>query len=129
MTRWLKIDRVLAIHQRQIAEHGGDAGVRDIGLLESALARPQNIESYEPDADIARLAAAYAFGIVKNHPFVDGNKRTGYVVMETFIILNGHALSAMPADKYKTFIGLADGSLSESELEKWLRERLVKAAG
>ena len=79
-TRWVKIDRVLAIHRRQIAEHGGSDGVRDHGLLESALARPQNIETYEPDADIARLAAGYAFGIVKNHPFIDGNKRTGYVV-------------------------------------------------
>ncbi|HMT07392.1 MAG TPA: type II toxin-antitoxin system death-on-curing family toxin, partial [Pyrinomonadaceae bacterium] len=78
MTRWLLIDRVLAVHSRQIAEHGGDDDVRDIGLLESAMARPLNIEAYEPDADIARLAASYAFGIVKNHPFLDGNKRTGY---------------------------------------------------
>jgi len=121
MIRWLAIDRVVAIHQRQIAEHGGGDGVRDIGLLESALARAQNILAYVPDADIARLAAAYAFGIVKNHPFVDGNKRTGYVVMETFLIKNGFELKATPADKYLTFIRLAEGSLTEDEFAEWLR--------
>ena len=121
MIRWLAIDRVVAIHQRQIAEHGGGDGVRDIGLLESALARAQNILAYVPDADIARLAAAYAFGIVKNHPFVDGNRRTGYVVMETFLIKNGFELRATPADKYLTFIRLAEGSLTEDEFAEWLR--------
>ncbi|MBP7476713.1 MAG: type II toxin-antitoxin system death-on-curing family toxin [Pyrinomonadaceae bacterium] len=121
MIRWLLIDRVLAIHSRQIAEHGGDDGVRDVGLLESALARPQNVAAYEPAADIASLAAAYAFGIVKNHPFIDGNKRTGYVVMETFLIKNGYTLNATPADKYTTFLQLAEGSLSEEELASWLR--------
>lgn len=121
MIRWLAIDRVVAIHQRQIAEHGGGDGVRDIGLLESALARAQNILAYVPDADIARLAAAYAFGIVKNHPFVDGNKRTGYVVMETFLIKNGFELRATPADKYLTFIRLAEGSITEDEFAEWLR--------
>lgn len=122
--RWLKIDRVLAIHSRQIAEHGGEAGVRDRGLLESALARPQNIEAYEPDADIARLAASLAFGIVKNHPFIDGNKRTGYVVMETFLIRNGVELRADPVDKYITFLSLAEGRISEDDLAKWLRTRI-----
>ena len=125
MIRWLKADRVTAIHQRQISEHGGDAGVRDLGLLESALARPLNINAYDDCDDIARLAAAYAFGIVKNHPFIDGNKRTGYVVMETFLIKNGFTLNALPPDKYVTFIALADGSLSEDELAAWLRERIV----
>ena len=125
--RWLKIDRVVAIHKRQIAEHGGQDGVRDIGLLESALARPQNMQAYEPEADLARLAAAYAFGIVKNHPFLDGNKRTGYVVMETFLIRNGARLEAAVADKYVTFLSLAEGSISEEELAAWLRER-VRAA-
>ena len=121
MIRWLLIDRVLAIHSRQIAEHGGGDGVRDFGLLESALARPENVADYEPAADIASLAAAYAFGIVKNHPFIDGNKRTGYVVMETFLIKNGYTLNATPADKYTTFLQLAEGSLSEEELASWLR--------
>lgn len=121
MIRWLLIDRVLAIHSRQIAEHGGGDGVRDVGLLESALARPENVAAYESEADIACLAAAYAFGIVKNHPFIDGNKRTGYVVMETFLIKNGYILTASPADKYTTFLQLAEGSLSEEELAEWLR--------
>ncbi len=125
MTRWLAIDRVLAIHSRQIAEHGGDAGVRDLGLLESALARPLNIAAYEPGSDIARLAASYAFGIVKNHPFIDGNKRTGYVVMETFLIKNGFELHATPPDKYTTILSLAEGSLSEDELAAWIRERIL----
>ena len=124
--RWLKSDRVLAIHKRQIAEHGGQDGVRDIGLLESALARPINIHAYKPDADLAELAGAYAFGIIKNHPFIDGNKRTGYVVMETFILLNGKSLVATQRDKYLTIISLADGSLSENEFVAWLRERLSK---
>lgn len=125
MIKWLSIDRVLAIHQRQVAEHGGDAGVRDIGLLESALSRPQNIEAYEPGADIARFGAAYAFGIVKNHPFVDGNKRTGYVVMETFLVKNGFELNAAVTDKYLTFLRLAEGSLTEDALTAWLRDRIV----
>ncbi len=124
---WIHIDRVLTIHRRQIAEHGGEDGVRDIGLLESALARPQNIEAYEPDADIARLAAGYAFGIVKNHPFIDGNKRTGYVVTELFIVKTGYQLNATPTEKYLTFLSLAEGTLSEEELAGWLREKIVEA--
>ena len=123
--RWIQIDRVLAIHRRQIAEHGGRDGVRDHGLLESALARPKNIEAYEPDADIARLAAGYAFGIVKNHPFIDGNKRTGYVVTELFIMKNGYQLTATPTEKYLTFLSLAEGSVSEEDLADWLREKIV----
>ena len=125
MIRWLKIDRVTAIHQRQIAEHGGANGVRDIGLLESALARPLNIQADESAADIASLAAAYASGIVKKHPFLDGNKRTGYVVMETFLVLNGQKLTVSKEDKYCTFIAPADGSLSEGELADWIRRNLA----
>lgn len=125
MIEWIDKDVTLAYHNLQIAEHGGAEGVRDIGLLESALARPQNLHVYEPTADLASLAAAYAFGIVKNHPFVDGNKRTGYVVMESFIDLNGRALQADAVDKYLTFIALAEGGLSEDELAQWLRERIT----
>jgi death-on-curing protein len=126
MIQWISIDRVLAIHSRQISEHGGSDGLRDRGLLESALFRPQNIETYEPDSDIATLAAAYAFGIVKNPPFIDGNKRTGYVVMETFLIKKGFELNATPAEKYLTIISLAEGTLSEEELVDWQRERIIK---
>lgn len=123
--KWLRIDAVLAMHKRQLAEHGGGDGVRDIGLLESALARPQNIAVYEPDADIARLAAAYAFGIAKNHPFDDGNNRTALVACRTFLILNGYQLNATPSEKYLTFLSLAEGSISEEELAEWLREKIV----
>ncbi len=123
---WLKLDRVLAIHRRQIAEHGGSDGVRDMGLLESALARPQDLHAYEPDSDIPALAAAYAFGIVKNHPFIDGNKRTGYVAMEWFLIRNGYTLIAPPEEKYLTILALASGDLSEEELTEWLSERVSK---
>lgn len=119
--KWLRVDAVLAMHKRQIAEHGGGDGVRDIGLLESALARAQNILAYVPDADIARLAAAYGFGIAKNHPFVDGNKRTALVATRTYLLLNGYELRATPADKYLTFIRLAEGSLTEDEFAEWLR--------
>jgi death on curing protein len=122
--KWLRIDAVLAMHRRQIAEHGGGDGVRDIGLLESALARAQNIAAYEPEADSARLAAAYGFGIAKNHPFIDGNKRTALVATRTFLLLNGCELIATPAEKYTTFVRLAEGSLSEDELAAWLRYHL-----
>lgn len=125
--KWLRPDAVLAMHKRQLAEHGGGEGVRDIGLLESALARPQNIAVFEPDSDIARLAAAYAFGIAKNHPFVDGNKRTSLVACRTFLLLNGYQIDASSTDKYITFLSLAEGSLSEDELAQWLRERIVPA--
>ena len=123
--KWLRLDAVLAMHRRQIAEHGGGDGVRDLGLLESALARPQNVAAYEPEADIARLAAAYAFGIAKNHPFVDGNKRTALVAARTFLLLNGFDLKATPVEKYTTFLRLAEGSLSEDELAAWLREKTI----
>lgn len=126
--KWLHIDAVLAMHKRQLAEHGGDDGVRDIGLLESALGRPKNIAAYEPESDIARLAAAYAFGIVKNHPFIDGNKRTSLVACRTFLILNGFQLNATPQDKYLTFLSLAEGTLSEEELIEWIRERIESKA-
>ena len=124
--RWLNTREALAIHARQIAEHGGSDGVRDMGLLESALARPQNLHAYEADSDIPSLAAAYAFGIAKNHPFLDGNKRTAYVAMRTFLILNGIEFKASAEDKYLTFINLAAGDLSESELAEWIRHRLTK---
>jgi len=124
---WLRLDAVLAMHKRQIAEHGGDDGVRDMGLLESALARPQNVHAYEPEADLARLGAALAYGIAKNHPFVDGNKRTALVAMRTFLVLNGSELTVTPTEKYLTFLQLAEGSLSEEELVAWLREHTSPA--
>ena len=123
MMRLLTRDAVLAIHRRQIAEHGGEAGLRDLGLLESALSRPRNIIAYAEKADTAALAAAYAFGIAKNHPFLDGNKRTALVVMRTFLILNGTDIDASQQDKYQTILALADGRLTEPDLAEWIRKQ------
>ena len=123
--KWLLEETVYAIHQRQIAEHGGSDGVRDEGLLLSALARPQNLLAYSEDApDISALAASLAYGIAKNHPFIDGNKRTALVVMRTFLQLNGYNFNATQEEKYLTFLKLAEGNLSEEELVNWIREKI-----
>jgi death-on-curing protein len=95
---WISRDVVLAIHEMQLAEHGGPLGIRDRGLLESALARPQNVYHYRPGATLLEMAAAYAGGITQNHPFVDGNKRTGWVVCALFLELNGRAVVASQTD-------------------------------
>lgn len=121
---WVRDDVVRSIHQRQLAEHGGDPGIRDEGLLSSALARPLNLLAYaEQKPDLAALAAAYAFGITKNHPFVDGNKRTAFVVCRTFLKLNGCDLDAPPEDKYAVFLQLASSELTEEGLADWIRDR------
>ena len=123
--KWLLEETVYAIHKRQIAEHGGSDGARDEGLLLSALARPQNLPAYsEETPDIAQLAAALAYGIAKNHPFIDGNKRTTLVVSRTFLLLNGFNLNASQEEKYLTFLKLAEGNLSEEELAEWIRKNL-----
>lgn len=117
---WVLDESVLAIHNRQIAEHGGLSGVRDAGALASALGRPRNKFAYgEPD--IFDLAAAYGFGIATNHPFADGNKRTAYVVSVLFLTLNGYSVQASQNEKYLTFLDLAAGKLQESELAAWFR--------
>jgi death-on-curing protein len=120
------LDVAVAAHSEQLAEHGGAEGVRDERLLESAMARPRNLAAYgEPDA--AGLAAAYAYGIARNHPFVDGNKRTAAVVSETFLILNGYRLTANDAELVVAFLALAAGELSEAEIADWFRQRVEKA--
>lgn len=122
---WLFEETVTAIHHRQVAEHGGSDGLRDEGLLSSALARPQNLLAYgEPRPDLASLAAAYAYGIARNHPFVDGNKRTALVAARTFLILNGVDLDATQDEKVLTFLNLAEGVISEEELADWIRKRI-----
>jgi death on curing protein len=119
---WFTIDEVFAIHERQISRFGGSAGLRDQGMLESALARAQNLWSYgEPAPDIAALAAAYAFGVIMNHPFVDGNKRVGYVLARVFLLKNGWDIEASAEDKYLTFYAVAAGERSEEELAVWIR--------
>ena len=124
---WIATEVAQAAHAEQLAEHGGGEGVRDAGALESAMMRPRNLALYgEPD--LAALAAAYAFGIARNHPFVDGNKRTAAVVSETFLTLNGHALGASEAELVVAFLALAAGELSEEELTGWFREHLVEGS-
>jgi death-on-curing protein len=121
--RWIAPEVVLAIHDRQLSEHGGRQGVRDPGALDSALARPRNLAAYG-EADAAALAAAYAFGIVKNHAFVDGNKRTGWVVTRLFLADNGHRLRFDRADAVRMVESLAAGPVAEDTVAAWLRERL-----
>ena len=121
---WLDSRDATAVHDRQLAEHGGGAGLRDAGLLESALARPVNRWTYGDD-DPAALAAAYAFGVARNHPFVDGNKRTAWVLARLFLRLNGHVLAFAERDAVATVRALAAGELGEDELADWLRDHLV----
>jgi death on curing protein len=123
-TQWLSLPLVLAIHDEQLAEHGGADGVRDIGALESALARPQNLAAYDKAADIAALAASLAYGIARNHPFVDGNKRTSVAATETFLNLNGFDLAAEDAEILTVWLPLAAGLLSEGKLAAFIRGHL-----
>jgi len=126
---WVGKPLALAIHDRQLAEHGGSGGVRDESLLDSALARPQQLHAYgDPAPDLAALAASLAFGVARNHPFVDGNKRTAAVVCETFIVLNGAILHADNVELYPMYLGLAEGSLDEAEFAAWLRQHIRVAA-
>jgi|EP00825_Cyclidium_porcatum_P043451 death-on-curing protein len=117
---WIEESVVWAVHEAQLAEHGGLAGVRDTGLLASALALPVNLAAYG-DADAAALAAAYAFGIARNHPFIDGNKRTAFVCAELFLVLNGVGLLADDAACVSTMLALAGGEMPETEFAAWLR--------
>ena len=124
---WLSRVVVDAIHHDQLREHGGLPGIRDEHVLESALARPQQKWHYGEQPDVPMLAAAYAFGLVKNHPYRDGNKRIGFLAMITFLGMNGHDLQATDADVVTTFLALADGSISEESLATWIRQH--SAAG
>ena len=128
MRKWVWIDPsvILAAHDEQIAEHGGSAGIRDRGLLESALARPLNRAAYgKPDH--ADLAACYGAGIAKNHPFVDGNKRTAFVAVELFLALNGWKLTASDADAVIAMLAVADGTLADAAFADWIRRHAAKA--
>ncbi len=122
---WIEESVVWAVHEAQLAEHGGSAGVRDAGLLASALARPINLAAYDNSADAAALAAAYCFGIARNHPFIDGNKRTAFVCCELFLALNGHALLAEDGNCVSTMLALAAGELPEAEFATWLRTHTI----
>ena len=121
---WIATDVAVAAHREQLAAHGGGDGIRDAGLLDSAMARAQNLAAYgEPDT--AALAAAYAYRIARNHPFIDGNKRTAAVISETFLVMNGSSLETSDAELVVAFLALAAGELSEDELADWFRTRLI----
>jgi death on curing protein len=122
---WVAESVALAIHEAQLAEHGGLTGLRDEGLFLSAMARAKNLAAYGDHPDASDLAAAYAFGLARNHPFLDGNKRTAFVVMELFLNLNGCTLGADDAECITTMESLAAGELSEQKLANWLRSQLA----
>ncbi len=122
---WIEEAAVHVIHSRQLQRHGGMEGIRDSGLLQSALGRPMNLWAYSRDtSDLAALAASYTVGIARNHPFLDGNKRTAAVVCETFLQLNGELLTANDDQWYDTMIQVAAGEMAEETLVEWIRERL-----
>jgi death-on-curing protein len=123
--RWIHKDALLFGHAEALAEHGGIEGLRDEGLLEPALARPKNAYAYEGTTDIARLAAAYAFVLARNHPFVDGNKRAAFLAIGLFLDLNGYALEADQAEATRIILGLAERKIDEQELTVWIREHLT----
>ena len=121
---WLQKNVVIAFHEMLLVEHGGLAGMREEGLLDSALGRPIHQYYYDSVSDIFDLASTYAMGIIQNHPFIDGNKRTGFVSMKTFLARNGLWLKLPKEDAIKTFISLADGKVSHSHLSEWIKRHL-----
>jgi len=121
---WLRQDVVIAIHERVLADHGGQSGIRDPGLLDSALARPRQIFAYD-QPDFASLAAAYAAGIIRNHPFVDGNKRVGFMAAYVFLATNGHTLTATELTTTQAVLDLAAGKITEPMFAQWLRENSI----
>jgi death-on-curing protein len=129
MNTWVWTQRkvIVAIHEMQLAEHGGLEGVRDAGLLDFALGRPQNLAVYG-DPDAAALAAAYGWGISRNHPFIDGNKRTGFVAAELFLSLNGYKLTADDSQCVITMLNVAAGELAEDDFADWLRQHAQRRA-
>lgn len=121
---WLDASILLAVHDEQLVEHGGISGVRDNGMFESALAKPQNLAAYgEPD--FAHLATAYGFGLAKNHPFLDGNKRTAFVAIELFLRLNGFVLDAEDTACVLTMLAVAGGEMDEQNFADWIRKNTV----
>jgi death-on-curing protein len=126
--RWIDPRALLLLHAETLAEHGGLPGLRDEAALDAALARPQHVHAYEPRADVARLAAAYGFGIVRDHPFNDGNKRAGFLAIGLFLELNGFHLSVDQVEAVQMVLRLAAGRISETELATWIRDHLNRHA-
>lgn len=121
--KWLGVEAVLVMHEEQLAEHGGAVGVRDLGLLDSALARPRNAWSYG-ESDLVALAALYAAGVMRNHPFVDGNKRTGFLAAYAFLYVNGLEIVADEAEVIVQCLSLAASEIDDAEFAAWLRENV-----
>ena len=118
--RWISRKALLLLHEESLAEFGGARGLRDEGLLDSALARPQHTQTYKSDSTIADLAAAYGFGLAKNHAFVDGNKRAAYLGMGLFLAINGYRLKPNQVDAIETMLGVASGDINETALSAWI---------
>jgi death-on-curing protein len=123
--KWLEWEAILILHNESLEEHGGVAGIRDEGLLESALNRPQNLFHYERVRDLSRFAASYGFGIAKNHPFNDGNKRAAFQAATVFLWINGFELNASQVDATNTVFQLADGEISETDFARWLKTNSI----
>lgn len=122
---WVLKEIVLAVHDEQLAEHGGLEGVRDMGMLDSALVRPHHMITYDNCNDPAKLAAAYVYGISRNHPFIDGNKRVAFVVAVLFLHLNGYKLTAADSDCVITMLSVASGKVSEDTLAEWFQKNIT----
>lgn len=123
--RWIDRHALLLLHAESLAEHGGGEGLRDEGLFESALARPENLVAYG-DPDFASLAASYGIGLAKNHPFIDGNKRAAFLAVGLFLYLNGYRLKATQADATLTMLAVASGDIDEAEFAAWIRTHAAK---
>jgi death on curing protein len=125
--RWIHKKALLLLHEESLAQFGGPSGIRDEGLLDSALARPRNLHAYQPDSTAAQLAAAYAYGLIRNHPFVDGNKRAGFLSIGLFLGINGYELTADQVDAVQTILAVAAGELDEKELAEWIARNSARA--
>lgn len=126
--KWIDRRALVLLHGATLAEHGGLTGLRDPGALDASLARPQHLHTYEPASDLARLAAAYGFGLVRNHAFNDGNKRAGFLAIGLFLERNDRELTADPVEAIAVIIRLAEGKLTELELAGWIRQNMKTAA-
>ncbi len=124
--RWIDKEALILLHAESLAEHGGLEGMRDEGLLDSALARPQNVHAYEEVTDVARLAAAYGVGIAKNHPFADGNKRAAFLSVGLFLGLNGKRLVADKTEATRVMLAVAAGELSEADFAEWIKAHMKR---
>ena len=125
--KWIDRRALVLLHGETLAEHGGLPGLRDDGALEASLARPRHLHGYEPESDLPRLAAAYGFGIVRNHPFNDANKRTGFLAIGLFLARNSRQLTAEPVEAIAVILRLAEGKMTELELASWIRQNIRPA--